>query len=45
MTLSVKEESHLPHNASLPAQTVYCIDFALNANLQDVTFKISIPEE
>lgn len=45
MSLSVKEESHLPHNASLPAQTVYCIDFALNAKVQDVTFTISIPEE
>jgi len=44
MTLSIKEESHLPHNASLPAQTVYCIDFELKPGLQNVTFHIEIPE-
>lgn len=43
-TLSIKEESHLPHNASLSAQTVYCIDFELKPGLHNVTFHIEIPE-
>ena len=40
--LSVKEESHNPHNAALPPQAVYCIDFELKPHLQDITFTIEI---
>ena len=42
--LSVKEESHNPHNAALPPQAVYCIDFELKPHLQDLTFTIEIQE-
>lgn len=45
MSVSVKEVLHQPQSASLPAQTVYCIDFELLPGLSDATFTFRITED
>lgn len=40
--LKVSEESHIPHNYDEPPITVYCLDFILKDNTDEITFEIKV---